>query len=149
MSSKDIENALDLLRGLPGNFEGRKPEALIVEAEHALGLIFPPSYRRFLQELGCGDVNGWEIFGLVDDNFETSSIPNGVWLTLTERKNIDLDLDLIIVADSGDGGYIAIDKRTVDEDEESPVVYLSVNGQRGPTIAKSFGSFFLEALKEI
>ncbi|WP_077965869.1 SMI1/KNR4 family protein [Ensifer adhaerens] len=117
--SEDIEHALNLLRSLPCDFEGSKPETLVDKAEHALGLSFPPSYRKFLGELGCGDVNGLEIFGLIDDNFETSSIPNGIWLTLSERKNIKLDPKLIIIADSGDGSYIAIDKRTIDEAQES------------------------------
>jgi len=70
-----------------GDFAGPKPDALIEKAEGALNLKFPPTYRRFLKEFGCGDVGGEEFYGIISDEFENSTIPNGIWLTLTEREN--------------------------------------------------------------
>ena len=64
---------------------GPRPEELVAAAERALGLEFPPGYREFVLDLGAGDVGGEEFFGVVDDGFEDSAIPDGVWLTLRER----------------------------------------------------------------
>ena len=63
MSTQKFELARELIAGAGGgDFEGAKPESLVARAETALGLTFPPSYRRFLLEMGCGDINGLEIF---------------------------------------------------------------------------------------
>ena len=69
-----------------GDFAGPKPDALIEKAEGALNLKFPPTYRRFLKEFG-DDVGGEEFYGIISDEFENSTIPNGIWLTLIEREN--------------------------------------------------------------
>jgi antitoxin YobK len=129
-----------------GDFEGAKPESLVLKAETALGLTFPPSYRRFLLEMGCGNINGFEVFGLINDNFEKSSVPNGIWLTLKKRCSIGLDLAYIIIGDGGDGHYYALDTRIIDNAGEVPVVVLSVDGRQSEPVADSFGSYLLEAM---
>ena len=131
MSMQNYEKARELIdEAGGGDFEGAKPETLVVKAEAALGVKFPPSYRRFLLELGCGDINGVEIFGLINDNFEKSTVPNGIWLTLNERRSIDLDPAYVIVGDGGDGTYYALDTRQVDAAGENPVMRLSVDSIR-------------------
>lgn len=129
-----------------GDFEGAKPEALVSKAEAALGVKFPPTYRRFLLELGCGDINGVEVFGLINDNFEKSTVPNGVWLTLNERRSIDLDPAYVVVGECGDGTYYALDTRHVDAGGESPVVRLSVDAKHSEKVADSFGSYLLSVV---
>ena len=126
-----------------GDFEGAKPELLVSKAETTLGLKFPPSYRRFLLELGCGDINGVEVFGLINDNFEKSTVPNGIWLTLNERAAINLDPAYVIVGGGGDGTYYALDTKHVDGAGESQVIRLSVDGTQGETVAGDFGSYLL------
>jgi hypothetical protein len=63
---------------------------LVLKAESALGLKFPPTYRKFLLEYGCGNIFGMEFYGVVDDNFINSSIPDAIWITLNERKTSNL-----------------------------------------------------------
>jgi antitoxin YobK len=47
---------------------------------------FPPTYRRFLLEYGAGNVRSTEIYGVMDDDFENSSVPDAIWHNLTTRR---------------------------------------------------------------
>lgn len=148
--SSSYESAIALIEAAGGgDFEGEKPDSLVAKGEAALGLTFPPSYRRFLQEFGCGSVNGFEVYGLIDDNFADSAIPNAIWLTLTERAECGLDPGFVIVGEGGDGVYLAIDTRVVDGAGESPVARISPDSREYERIAASFGDFLLEEIKAI
>jgi hypothetical protein len=145
MSVQSYKEARKLIEAAGGgDFEGNKPESLVARAEFALGLAFPPSYRFFLSEMGAGDFNGFEVFGLINDNFSNSSVPNGVWLTLSERRAIGLHPAYIIVGEAGDGTYFALDTRPVGRTCEAPVVRLSVDAKNHERVAESFGDYLLE-----
>jgi len=132
-----------------GDFEGAKAETLVTRAETALGLTFPPSYRRFLLEMGCGGINGLEVFGLINDNFQDSTVPNGIWLTLNERRDIDLHPAYVLIGEGGDGTFYGLDTRQVGKGGEAPVVRLSVDGKQSEKVADSFGDYFLEAVHRV
>lgn len=150
MSVENYEAALKIIKSMGiGDFEGPKPESLIRKAEAALGVTFPPSYRRFLLDLGCGDIGGFEIFGVIDDNFQNSSVPNGVWLTLNERRNIGLAPGLVIVGEGGDGCYYALDIRPIEVAVEAGVVRLLPDGSLADRVTSSFGEYFLDAVKRV
>lgn len=149
MSLQDYQTAKSLIEEAGGDFEGEKPETLIAAAEQALDVKFPPSYRRFLLEMGCGDINGLEIYGLIDDEFEKSSVPNGIWLTLNERRSIGVSHVYILIGDGGDGSCYAINTRISDDFGENPVVRLSANGKESAPVSDSFGAYFLEAVKAV
>jgi len=149
MSLQDYQSAKSLIEETGGDFEGPKSETLVVSAEQALGLRFPPSYRSFLLELGCGDLNGLEIYGVINEKFEGSSVPNGIWLTLNERQSIGLNHAYILIGDGGDGTYYAIDTRSIDETGECPVVRLSVDGTHTEPVASSFGAYLLDAVQSV
>ena len=144
---KEAREIIELSGG--GDFEGAKPESLVIKAERALNLTFPPSYRRFLLEMGCGNINGLEVFGLINDNFEKSTVPNGIWLTLNERRSIGLDPAYIIIGDGGDGTYHALDTRKVDSAGEAPVVLLSVDGRHSKQVDDNFGAYLLKVVTDI
>jgi hypothetical protein len=150
MSIEKYREAWQLIEGAGGgDFEGEKAETLVAMAETALGLSFPPSYRRFLLEMGCGDVNGLEVFGLINDNFENSAIPNGIWLTLKERQEIGLDPAYVLIGEGGDGSFYGLDTRQVGSSGEAPVVRLSVDGRQSERVADSFGEYLLEAVQGV
>ena len=48
------------------DFEVLKPDSLIEKAEERLTCTFPPTYRMFLKQLGCGDIEGLEFFGSIN-----------------------------------------------------------------------------------
>lgn len=149
MSLDEYHSAKLLIEEMGGDFEGPKSEALIESAERVLGLTLPPSYRRFLLDLGCGDINGLEIYGVINERFEDSRVPDAIWLTLNERKSIGLDPAFVLIGDSGDGAYYAINTRMVDESGESPVVLLSMDGAQLKHLAASFGEYLLHALRSV
>jgi hypothetical protein len=147
MSMHDCELAVQVIRAnaSQSDFEGGKDVALIEAAESAIGLRFPPTYRRFLLEYGCGSIAGREFCGIIDGNVEHSSIPNGVWLTLMMRRQARLPNHLVLVAEMGDVGYYAIDTSRQTEEGESPVVLwwpsLGTAADKRPEISPDFGGF--------
>lgn len=154
MSMMNLHQALQLIRDNEdqADFVGPRDESLIQAAEAALGLSFPPTYRRFLKEKGCGSIAGAEFYGIINDNFINSSVPNGIWLTLDERKTSNLPTTLILISDTGDGGYYAIDTSRRDNQGESPVIvwfpgFSNVGGE-GEEVAEDFGAFILERIRE-
>lgn len=144
MTMQELHEAIDIINSHGGDFEGQKEKSLVQRAELVLGLKFPPTYLKFLEVMGCGDIFGVEIYGIVDDNFQESAVPNGIWLTLNERRS-GLAENLVIVSACGAGGYYAIDTAEIDSIGESPIVLLETNG----ALAKKyndFGSFLLAQL---
>ncbi|MFM8221301.1 MAG: SMI1/KNR4 family protein [Planctomycetaceae bacterium] len=154
MSMANLEQALQLIaeNEAEAEFVGPRDEHLIELAEEALGFSFPPTFRRFLKEKGCGSIAGLEVYGLISNNFSNSSVPNGIWLTLDERKSSMLPETLILISDAGEGGYYAIDRRQQDSRGESPVIIWvpgeSTVGGQVEQIAADFGSFLLQQLNQ-
>jgi hypothetical protein len=150
VSVQSYQQACELIRKAGGgDFEGQKPEWLVAKAEATLGLTFPPSYRIFLRQMGCGDINGLEVFGLIDENFDNSSMPDGVWLTMNKRRHVGFDRSYVLIGEGGDGTYYALDTSHSDNSEEAPVVRLSVDGKTRNTVADSFGDYLLRAVKRV
>lgn len=149
MSMHNLMAAFELIKNYndEADFEGPKSEDLIARAEVALELILPPTYRAFLQQLGCGDIAGFEVYGLIGPDFFNSSIPNGIWLTLNERNSSNLPRELVLIAETGEGTYYAINTCTANSDGENPVVEWSPNiskhANKLPIVAEDFGEFFL------
>lgn len=153
MSAKDLKKAFERIENNSSlaDFEGEKEEELISLAESALGIVFPPTYRGFLSKYGCGDIAGCEFYGLVNDDFEASGIPDAIWLTLEERKSSGLPENLVIVYALGDGSYHALDCSVTDQASECPVVEWipgsSRSGQALEVIAEDYGQFLLEKIE--
>lgn len=148
MSMIDLRNAFDIIDDADGDFDGVKPESLVTKAEGTLGFEFPPSYRKFLTTYGCGDIEGLEFYGLTDDNFQSSAIPNAIWLTLDERKS-GLPENLMLVYSTGDGNYIALKMDETDEHGENPAVLVSPTGNVLEKVANDFGEFLLTELQTV
>lgn len=144
---KEAKEAIERSGG--GDFEGPKSESLVAKAESFLNVVFPPSYRSFLLEMGCGDINGFEVYGLIDDNFEKSSIPNGIWMTWNLRSTIGLDHKYLIIGEGGDGTFHAIDTSIRTDSDECPVVRLSLDGKQSQHLENSFGDYFLKEINEL
>jgi hypothetical protein len=132
-----------------GGFAGPKTESLVAKAENALDVKFPPTYRQFLLELGCGGIDALEIYGLINDNFEKSSVPNGIWVTLQMRKSINLKHSYVIIGDGGDGSQYAIDTGNINHQGECPILHLSIDGEENVIVADSFGTYLLDSIKAV
>lgn len=128
-----------------------QPEERVERAERRLGIRFPPTYRRFLLELGAGGVGSEEIYGLINDDFDESRPPQAVGLTLGLRREGQISDDLVVVYNLGQGSYYALDTGRPRPDGEAPVVGLTPGlsgaGNELEVIASDFGSFFLETVR--
>ncbi|TNV09780.1 SMI1/KNR4 family protein [Buttiauxella sp. B2] len=149
MSIENVEKAMLIIKNhqYPADFDGEKSEALITKAEGYLGLKFPPSYRYFLQKLGCGDVLGHEFYGLINDDFANSGIPDAVWLTMKERKKSKLPERFIVIYSFGDGDYAVLDCNQ-NEDGLTKVFKWS-SGSSEPSFEvmnDDFGDFFYQTV---
>lgn len=130
-----------------GDFVGPRPAALVRSGERVLGVLFPPTYARFLQAFGAGDVGHLEFYGVIDDPVEEGPVPNGIWVTLRNREH-GLPHELVVVSDTGYGEAYALDTATVGEDGENPVVVWDVDlGRPYEVVASDFGTFFLEQVE--
>ncbi len=154
MSIFHLNQALSLIeRNLEqADFVGARNDKLISLAETVLGLKFPPTYRAFLKKYGCGDIAGKEFYGLISENFENSSIPDSVWLTLSERSTSQLPIDLILISSTGDGAYYAINCSKRFDNQEHPIVIWEP-GTANPIaqleiVSRDFGEFLLDTLEE-
>lgn len=146
MSIQDLDIAIELIaKNGGGDFDGKKEFSLVDKAEKTLRLKFPPTYKKFLNVLGCGDIEGLEFFGIINDDFENSSVPDAIWLTLDERKE-GLANNLILIYAAGDGTYCAIDTSQVNSSNENPVIAYMPDGST-KVIADDYGSFLLSELK--
>ncbi len=106
MSMKALEEALEAIAESDrARFLGPRDPSLVETAEQALGVTFPPTYRRFVLELGAGCVGWREFYGVTADDFASASVPNGIWLTLDERRECHLPDPLVIVEASSMGEY--------------------------------------------
>lgn len=154
MSFADLQKAFSLIESNrdSADFDGRKPEELITLAESSLGLQFPKTYRVFLATYGCGDIAGQEFYGVINGDFEKSSVPDAIWLTLDERKSSGLPESLVIIYATSDGVYYALDFSSRNEDGECPVVAwipgVSKRGDHLEDMAEDYGQFLLRTIEK-
>ena len=143
MSIEDIATARRLIEANAedADFDGPKDPALVAAAERALGVTFSPSYREFLTTMGCGSVAGFEVYGIINDDFENSSVPDMVWVTRRNRPR-GLPENYLIIGDSGDGGHLVLDAAAGRADGEHPVLLWQRSGAT-EVLGQDFGRFFL------
>lgn len=152
MSMQDLTEGFAIIDANPeqGFFAGRRDLALIAAAESALGGTFPPTYRAFLERFGAGNFGAFEVYGVIGPDFEKGPVPDGVWLTLKQRRAGTLPQNLLIVGDTGDGGYYCLE---LEKGQETPVIiywpgFPARQQQHAETVAEDFGEFFLGQIRQ-
>jgi hypothetical protein len=151
MSMQELTEGLAIIEANPrrAHFAGPREAALVSAAETAIGAVFPPTYREFVQRLGAGNFGSFEVYGVIDADFESGPIPNGIWLTLDERRVSKLPANLLVIASTGDGAYYCLELRG---GREGPVVIyqpgLPPEEQLLERVADDFGQFFLAEVRQ-
>lgn len=151
MGMKDLEEALRLIEENEelADFVGPRDAALVDKAERTLGVRFPPSYRRFLLELGAGNFGAFEVYGVIDEDWDESSVPDGIWYTMNERQESDLPDHLLVIASAGDGPLYCL---RLGDEKEPPVIFYSAgldeDEQEREIAAENFGAFLLEGVRD-
>ena len=130
MSMQNYLEALEIIKARPDKafFVGERSEEIVRSAEARLGITFPPIYRLFLRSLGAGNFGSAEFYGITTSNFDSASVPNGVWFTVSERQDIGLPSALVVIGVSSYGELYCID--TAHNPDGPIVVYQS---HLGPT----------------
>lgn len=152
MSIADYEIARQIMSQYPGkaHFIGERPADLVLSAQRALGLTFPPSYLQFVEELGAGNFGAFEVYGVTDADFHASVVPNGIWYTVSERLT-GMPNHLVVIGDVGDGGLYCLDLKRQGPSAEGPVVIYypgyPVNTQQFEVVAPNFGAFLLRGVR--
>lgn len=149
MSMEHFLRAVEIIRlnSSKGFFSGRKSANLLRRMEDLIGYPFPPTYRAFLAEFGAGNFGPVEFCGVIDENVEESCVPDGVWYTLTERREVNLPEHLFVVGETGTGELycVRLEKSYV---EDAPVVLVNPGlepaHQEVEVVASDFGSFLLD-----
>lgn len=151
MSMEDLTRALSIIGEHEGeaDFVGPRPELLARTAERALGLKLPPTYRRFVRELGAGSFGAAEVYGVIDADFERSSAPDAVWATLRAREENDLPADLVILGQEDDE-ILCLRIRPGDEEGEVLAIDAGEDPDRVGTrvVARDFGEYLLGRVEE-
>lgn len=134
------------------DFEGQKSGELIAKAEAAVGLKFTGSYLDYLQTFGAGNFGSEEVYGIIDEDFEDSSVPDAIWYTLNLRKSINLPANFLAMYYTGSDEVFCLDFNSTKATGESKVVALdstyALEDQTLETIANDFGDFLLELVEE-
>lgn len=148
MGMPEYQEAKDIMLRNTGraHFAGPRPARLLDKAEQVLGIRFPASYRAFLLDFGAGSFGSFEIYGIIGEDFENSSVPDAIWFTLTERREVDLPADMLVIGDAGTGELYCL--RTLPSDREGAVVLIDPGAfstdSIGQQVAQDFGYFILE-----
>ncbi|MHB1000983.1 MAG: SMI1/KNR4 family protein [Armatimonadota bacterium] len=133
-------------------FAGRRSEELVSLAERTLGLQFPKTYREFVLNYGAGSFGAEEIYGVINDDFVNSCVPDVVWYNLRIRKDINLPQNLLIIYHTG-GDYVnCLDFNKLNNDGEPAVVDFApgfdLSIQTYEKIADDFGDFLLDSVTQ-
>jgi hypothetical protein len=152
----DLERAFALIgeHRNEASFLGPLSVLRVLAAEKTLGLKLPPTYRRFVLELGAGSFGGAEIYGVVDMDFQRSSAPDAVWATLRAREANDLPADVVILGyDDDEIACLKILPRSAEgPGAEGPVLVINAGpdpdraGTR--TAAEDFGAYLLSRVEQ-
>jgi hypothetical protein len=120
------------------------------QAEIALSVSFPPSYKWFLQNYGTVDIGLTEIYGL--GTIRVDGVPNVLGATLSLRSLVkDFPMDFVVICDPGGEETFCLDTDQVDAENECPVVrwtYVPLEQQDFEMIAPTFASFLLATARE-
>lgn len=128
---RDLETAFSIMKANAPlmDFVGPRLEGLVSAAEKAVGFPFPNTYRKSVLELGAVNFGAMEIYGVIDDDFVNSCVPDGVWCTLQERAKGYIPPGFSGFSDTGIGSAYYLDLTQRDAQGECPVfeVYPGAN----------------------
>lgn len=113
-------------------------------AENILGITFPRSYRRVIEEFGTWDIAGEEFLGLYQTPAMGSQFLGSVKETLDARQRYGMPVELLAVMFDGMGGIVVLDSSRPGWDGEYPVVAWDpgvVGRQCVERLGEDFGSF--------
>ena len=142
-----IVKAAEIIDAHPDNaaYAGGVPAEEVWVAEQRLGVVFPNSYKEFLQRYGALLFSGEPVYGLgVPDD----DLPNVIFATEQVRTSDDFfPGDLVVIQDTGAGDLLCLATSRMNDDQECPVIQwipeMSFDEQMFEVINSTFAHFLL------
>lgn len=128
------------------NFADGCSDEMVRAAEEQLGVVFPPSYRRVVHELGTRDIAGLEFLGVYQTPSMGDQLLGTVRDTLALRAALDLPPSMFQVK-VDDLGFVVVDTAELDNAGEGPVLDWAAYGGVTKRLGDSFGEYALEACR--
>jgi len=125
---------------------GRVETSIVNAYEQTLGVDFPKSFRFFLENFGRISFGSRDIYGVVKDGFNQSSVPNFYWFTKVLRERSDISNSMVVIGTSGFGPHIILETGKMDSDNECPVCLVRKT-EIIEDLAPSFGIFLSDEIK--
>ena len=94
---------------------------LIEKGEKYLDIKFPNTFKQYLKDFGSLTFGATEIYGVIDEDFINSSIPDAIWLTMKKRKELNLPKQFIEIYEVGEGTEFFLDTSKMKNNECSVV----------------------------
>lgn len=146
MTEYKLARTMISARQSKATFAGSRSEQIIAKAESVLGVKYPTIFRQFLHDYGAGNFGQAEFYGIIDEDWVDSSVPDGVWYTLNERMQSQLPKELIVIGVTGTGELYVIDAREASGPVD--VVDPGVGYASRERIASDFGTFFWQQVQQ-
>lgn len=102
--------------------DGRTEHRGHLFSRRAIGAVFPPSYRKFLSELGSCEADGTEFLGIHRTPAMGDALLGTVHETSEAREDSRFPRELLLIQYDGMGGLVSLDAPRADEAGETPVV---------------------------
>jgi hypothetical protein len=106
-----------------GPAESKEIEA----AEQALGVTFPPQYRKLVARHRSATIKGQEIVG-IPNRLSSEPCPNVVDLNIDERSDNGLPSTLLLFYARGDGDHYGFDLADIGPDGEPRIKAWPIGG---------------------
>ncbi|AZM46617.1 hypothetical protein DMB38_13070 [Streptomyces sp. WAC 06738] len=140
------ERLIELVRGNDdiSNHADGCDAGRMAAAENDLGVVFPPSYRRLIEEFGTWDIAGEEFLGVYQTPAMGQKLLGSVAETLDARSQYGMPSDLIVAMFDGMGGLVVLDSSQVNQEGEYPVLVWNpgvVDRESLERLGDDFGSF--------
>lgn len=128
---------------------------LIEKAEKYLDIKFPNTYKRYLKDFGTLTFGATEIYGIINEDFINSSVPDAIWLTMKKRGDFNLPEQFIQIYSVGEGTEFFLDTSKM-KNNECPVVSMYVPNFLEDKFSEglltieynNFGDFLLDIIEE-
>ncbi|KOV76104.1 hypothetical protein ADL01_16820 [Streptomyces sp. NRRL WC-3618] len=145
---EDSERLIELVRANDdiANHADGCDTGTITAAERDLSVMFPPSYRRVIEEFGTWDIAGEEFLGVYQTPAMGQKLLGSVTETLDAHSQYGMPSDLIVVMFDGMGGLIVLDSSQADQEGEYPILVWNpgvADRQSMERLGDDFGSFAL------
>ncbi|MGA7614911.1 MAG: SMI1/KNR4 family protein [Thermoanaerobaculia bacterium] len=142
---KDMESAF-----AECDVAGPATEAMVSDAEHTLGVTFPPTYRAFLRRYGAVQGRGFWIAGLASRSESNQPYWSDlVTDTLSARASGNglIPPSYVAIADDGGDYTFFLDTSVVDSRGECPIIAMGP-GVDALVIAPDFAEFAVKLAKD-